>query len=296
MFINQVIYKKYFPKYNHDINIQDRYINYFNDLHSRFNFPLDKLSIKNYSYRHHELGNKLFELMSNKFNFRKCDYVLFPSWGVPFDPDYATHELHYKHKFNIESKMIDVRDCGSLCVFRAIDLASDLMRSECNKAILSCSIETKGSPAWNKMLSISPELNYISAIEILKESESKKLTEIICIKIKNNIINSDLWQAIKDILCENNIEAEDCTGFARAKNNLFMLGEINHNLFEFIFKIKWEPIYFKPSSGFVCYCLDQLINSKVITKREYIIIIDQDAESHSVALLILKLHHEKNHA
>ena len=216
MFINQVIYKKYFPKYNHNINIQDRYINYFNDLHKRFYFPIDKLAIKNYSYQHHELGNKLFELMDNKINIKKYDYILFPSWGVPFDPDYATHELHYKHKFNIESKMMDVRDCGSLCVFRAIDLSFDLMKSKDIKAILSCSIETKGSPTWNKMLSITPELNYVSAMEILKEPRVKNSIEIMCIKIKNNIINSDLWQVIKRTLYDNKIEVENCAGFASA--------------------------------------------------------------------------------
>jgi len=289
MFIETAFYQRYICNESNRIVVRNRFVDYFRDLYQRYHITLDQNSIPSVAYRHHELGCTLFSFLKNKVNINECDYIVFPSWGVPIDPDYASHELYYRHQFGFQNEMIDIRDCGSLCVFHAIDLIFQLMRFQTNSHILCCSIETSGSPNANHIITKKPEINFIAALNIVNRFDEPHSIKILDIAIDLHHIPSDIGYLLEKLLETNHVDPSLCIGLIKSKTNLFKLSDMRQKHISILFKINWNSLSHEISSGFVYYCLQKIDYFSFSEIKPFILIVDEDAEFPAIGMLLLKI-------
>ncbi|MDP1574041.1 MAG: hypothetical protein Q8L78_03785 [Coxiellaceae bacterium] len=147
-------------------NVDDGFINmdvgrvqYYKDLHLRYHIDFS-VNNKKKIYSYEFLSGLLFDVVKNKNFLSDIAWVLFPRHGYNWDGGHVSQELYLKNKYCLKSNLLDIRDCGSLCVYQAISLAKSL-----NKNVLIVSIE---------MDSIFKNFPYIGFLEIRKNRTSSK--------------------------------------------------------------------------------------------------------------------------
>jgi hypothetical protein len=100
-------------------------IEYYADLYDRYgvlhDFSIDK---KLLSLEH--MADELFNGFQQENAFDDCRWLFFTKHGFEWHGDYVSFELYLKERYAINGFVMDVRDCGALCVYYALQLLSDL--------------------------------------------------------------------------------------------------------------------------------------------------------------------------
>lgn len=278
MYINRVIYKTIgLDRFKKTI-VSDRVKKYLEDLYARYQADqnMDTLQLV---YSHDEMGNYLLNEIQQVGALMKADTIFFPAWGVSWSMDYAAHELHWKKVFGLNCKLLDVRDCGSLCVYYAIHIMLKLYMSKALKNVLICSIEHAWLFCKNKIKIHAPKISYIGSFQCSNDSVFNSKLEILSCDIVNNVrmneINNHLDNIILKILENYKIKSTDCHVWIRKFENI-------------VFHHKFHLIEHPMSSGFLYTCIDLILKSKKNTKNDYFLIIDFDPLRLSIGAVFIK--------
>jgi hypothetical protein len=278
MYINHVFYQTRFSDQLKKHPISDRVKTYLSDLYERYHSQ----SIIDFSqpvYNHAEAGDQLFCEASRHIDFGSLSMILFPIWETNLNMEYAVPELYWKNKYAIEAQFQDVRDCGSLCVFYAIQLLLKLSAAQCVKNSLCCSIEN--SIQTNKKITnvILPEIDYSAFIAFSNTVDSGCTLKILSSDIFHTAeINSTqlFHNMIKNKLNNLFVQLDDIIIYKRKSDE-------DHRHDACI-----EMIY-PMTSGFVYFCLENIIKNKKNIQCSTIFIIDYDASQETMGVLLLEI-------
>ena len=205
MYINQVIYETFIPDWIETSSIGDRVKKYFKDLYARYKTHLNMdLSGKAYSYD--DLGRLLFNDLKENDLLANADLIVFPSWSFSWDMKYAVPELVWKKQYDFHAQLLDVRDCGLLCVFRAIHITLKHYGANTLNQGLCCSIENAWLPMPNEKVQ-APEINYISSIAHSKHLHQNSGLKILCAEI---VASYDCLTNIQKIMREFRVPENHC--------------------------------------------------------------------------------------
>lgn len=278
MYINQVVYKEIGSDEFKERIVSNRVKKYIADLYQRYQADLN-MDMEQPIYSYDEMGKYLFKEFQRTDVLKNTEKILFPTWGVSWSMDYAVHEFHWNEMFGFNGTLLDVRDCGSLCVYYAIHIMLKLCRSKLLKNTLISSIENAWLFCKNKTKVHAPEINYVGSFQCENDKKFNSSLEIISCSIINSISTDKIDQQIEHIihamLFDYQIKKTDCDVWIRAFKNIIIQSD-------------WKQIYHPMSSGFLYYCVDLLLKNRGDFGRPYIFIVDFDPSRFSIGVILLK--------
>lgn len=277
MYINDVIYDTDFSE-KIEINfLTERVKLYFNDLYKRYKMDLN-MNLEKPVYRYDQMGEYLLSQISRKSNFTELDTIAFPSWSISWNMDYAVTELYWKNKFNLKAPFLDIRDCGSLCVFNAVAILLKLYEMKIIKKFLCCTIENKFLFLNEEEKMVAPMINYIGAF-IFSETRSTKLIKILYSKILQKThfkTENELLVFFRFFLESQRISEDSCQFYIRKYDIAFS--------FDF-----FHAISHPDSSGFIYYCIKNVLKNYDEIRLKYALIVDFDFSIGSTGILLLAI-------
>ena len=219
-------------------------------------------------YQYYQLGEYLLNQVSKSSDLNLLDTIAFPSWAMSWNMDYAVPELYWKNKFNLGASLLDMRDCGSLCVFNAISLFLKLYQVNAIKKFLCCSVENKFLlPATSKNV-YAPVINYLGALSFSDITSNNSIQVLYCQTYKKSQIKTEngFLEILCSILTLHCISKKSCAFYLRKKNTIF-----------------------PDSSGFIYFCINFLLKAQNKFYFKYAVIVDFDFSIGSTAVLLLKM-------
>ncbi|EKD92257.1 MAG: hypothetical protein ACD_29C00097G0005 [uncultured bacterium] len=278
MYINQVIYKTQFPDYIQKCSVSDRVKTYFKDLYHRYKSELTMdMSLPIYNYD--QLGKLLFHEIQRNGDLNSADTILFPLWAITWNMDYAVPEFHWKNEFGVNALFQDIRDCGSLCVYYALNILLTLNEAKLQKNVLCCSVENAWLPHENAKTLYASEINYIASLACSSDLQGTQPIKILSSKIfKLQTINSntEFNEMINAHLKSHQINGDDFIIYTRKNDE-------DHHTANNI------AISYQTTSGFIYYCLDMLFKNRQKVNFKYAFVIDYDESHSSMGVLLLQM-------
>ncbi len=278
MYINHIDYKTNFHHNIKKIPVSDRVKQYFEDLYSRNGTELS-IDMSVFVNDYMALGKLLFDEIYSTHELKNAQTIFFPVWAVSWNMEYATPELHWKEKYQIDATFLDVRDCGSLCVYYAFHLMLKLQKSETEKNNVCCSIENAFLPNLKNNHGISPSMNYIASVIFSHHSNDKNSLKIIMCDIYDmHQINSidQLKKTINNVMQTYDISENEHMIYIRKNTDYFSI----ENCISIAYPI---------SSGFAYYCLSLIYKSRKKINFKNIFIIDLDHANSLMGILFVKI-------
>ena len=247
MYINDFYFNSLENNEEKSIKIDKNRIQYYKDLYSRYeNHFLINENSNIYSYT--SVASVLFNEIKRRAEFCDVDWILFPKHGYSWDGAHVAQELYLKNKYRLTNNLLDVRDCGSLCVYQALTLGKSLSQN-----ILISSVET--DVIFNKF----PYIGFIKTSNNKYSDRDLFFENAHFFYSKDNFSMNDM---IKFFFNKIKFSVEDTVIFDHASDNL---------IFE---------------SGFL-YKILTLIN-KIYTDKKYFLIIDRKMGSQQCVFLFLR--------
>lgn len=201
--------------------------------------------------------------LDKQIDLSSIDFWILPNAGFMLSQRYVSAPLHWKNKFNIRAEIIEVKECGILCVFESLLLAQSLHLENKNYKIVIMTIENSYSPL-NKAFSQS---HYFAYMILNKDSNNLQSYKIlICQKISHKIKINYFEKLIKK--------------YGISKNKIACYSRNRKKFMKYFENFTFHEVFFSNSSGFVYYCLSILLNHV-----EYILLLDSDHDSIGYTLL-----------
>ncbi|OGT45645.1 MAG: hypothetical protein A3E82_09130 [Gammaproteobacteria bacterium RIFCSPHIGHO2_12_FULL_38_11] len=268
MIIDSVIFQTAFKNIKKQ-PVSDVVKAYLNDLYKLYNVNLNYDSSQ-FVYRYDLMGTILMNKLVKNNKFDQVDMVLLPSWGVTWNMDYSAPELYLKNKFNIHAAFLDVKGCGLLCVFYALNTLLKLYNSNSISKALCCSIENAWLFKLSKNKPVAPEINFVASLSTVSKCNSKQFVKVVLCEV---ISNKQYIEKIKSMINAFSMNINDFIVYVKHKDNFNVL-------------TSWNVIFYPISSGFVYYCLDFIFKNRI--KFNYIFIVDHDHALFSTGILLIK--------
>ncbi len=255
--------------------VSQRVKNYFNDLYLRYQIKWD-MDMSQTIYPYDKLIEVLFDKINTIEDLKKIQTIAFPSWSMNWNMDYAVPELYIKNKYSLTASLLDVRDCGILCVFYAFHILLKIVTHQNVNTVACCSIEN----AWLFLKYTNeipvPDINYVGAIIASQEMKSEKSINILSCDIVNHPFDVSL---IMTLLLNFNVS-----------KNLVSIYLKRHSALKKLFdSYQIIEVDYVMSSGFIYYCLSLMTQSIGASCFQYALIIDHDTVHHAAGILFLKL-------
>jgi len=117
---------------------RERFKQYYRDLYSHYGKKLDEETFDEGSQvTYSELGDAMLSKCHELKKMNDVDMLVFSYWAYEYDPDHASCGAYLSHRYNLQCKMFDVCEQGTISPFMAIKIIHAYMKNtEINKAIL----------------------------------------------------------------------------------------------------------------------------------------------------------------
>lgn len=274
MFISNICYKRIPINSDKICVVRDRYIKYKNDLYSRYSLPEIQENEILIDYRQHELMEILFDNSLLLNHLKNSEYLVFPYWREPIDPEFASHEMHYLYRYQLQGKVIDIRNCGSLCVINAFLISHRLSAQLSQNGIAIIYIE----PKEIKQYQLNKEKYHIATAVFFSKPQNENRIQIIDV-IFSHSLNQLLSMAY-------NITNQ----YSNGKPDLYARGSIVTKINNWSHEFHMHPIYhFEQSPSIVLYLFNKIFNDDLKTKESIFLMIEADSLCKKNAIIIAKI-------
>lgn len=142
MFIDRIFFEVCCDDKSNLVSINDEQIRFYSDLYDRYQTMIE-IDLTEKIFPYEILIDKVFYPIINAKQLADIEWILFPRTGLLWDGLYASSELFIKNRYQLNNKIVDIRECGSLCVFRAFEIALQFQFNNKSKTIMIVSIERK---------------------------------------------------------------------------------------------------------------------------------------------------------
>lgn len=259
MYINYSYYQNISSDHLNRVVMQDRFKQYFSDLYAAYQVPLE-INEKEFVFCYEEMASCLFAVEENQLACARSDYLFFPSWSFVLDSHCAIPELYLKNKFNWRGSILDIRDCGSLCVYHAIQLIIQLHQRQA----VCCTIENVFSFNTHFHHDLFPAINYVALLSFSSEKKSCFDLDILHCHVYNNAVN--IFEIIDHLTRQYHISIHQ-----------------RH------IRIRRDAMVYPASSGFLYDTINQIFTLSKKIKTEHVFIVDFDLITHFFGLIVIKL-------
>ena|SRR3990167_1990751 len=280
MYINCVDYQKIASTDLSGLVMQDHFKRYFIDLYGSYKM-LSEINDMTLVYRYEDTAAYLFDNDRNQLLCSQSDYLFFPSWGMIVDSNSAAPELYLKNKYKWTASILDIRDCGSLCVYYALHLMLKMI-NHLSLSAVSCMTVENVFPASDAFRDKTfPEINYAALISFSSVKKNVNDARVLYSDIYQNRTHFSyldrIMETITQIAKRYNIDTNKYHTIARQivdKKNIYLsLDLIPH------------PV----SSGFLYYILDQIKKTSIKIDVKYVFVVDIDWMANCFGVLLIEM-------
>jgi hypothetical protein len=278
-----------------DIEVRERFKQYYRDLHDRYNEPLDETTFANGSgYKFNELGYPIFDYCLKHGYLKKIDLMIASYWAHEFDPDHASCGPHFAHKYDFDCNMFDVLDQGSICTLTALNLIKKYQDNNASQNALCFALDQNSIPCAANGCFPMPTKNVAAAAMLSKQQTDNSFIKILDIKLWSEQKICDLrYDILADLLKtleEKNLSLTDC--IICCKRNTAVYRAIELYKYQHL-DIKDKLQFYFQQLDCACsdslYLIDQLNQKAWQPKEKYVLILEEDVESLACGLLMLEL-------
>ncbi|PIZ04946.1 MAG: hypothetical protein COY58_01385 [Gammaproteobacteria bacterium CG_4_10_14_0_8_um_filter_38_16] len=266
MYINYCIYQNRSLNKIKENTVKERAQQYFLDLYTQYQMPCH-MDFTDLVSNYEKLWMRCFASKKIKNCLKEASYILFPSWGVVLDSDFAVPELYFKEKFEWSASILDIRDCGRLCVFYAVHLLLAMQSSEDLFRGICCTVEDRLPIAHKKNSAVYPEIDYAGFLSLSNQVNNDTRFKIQFCDIFNHRNKLDI-SAVFEFCVEAVIESFNLSA---------------HSYVIYINNVRIEKkhypvftIFYPTSSGFLYYAVNSILNNLSLEHAEYIVFMDID--------------------
>lgn len=280
MFINYAYHQKIESSELVCESLQEHARQYFSDLYVMYDKPQEIMKT-NLFHTYIDAAAYLFDDVCRQKIANEADYLFFPSWGWVFDVHCIAPELYLKNKFKWRGSILDIRDCGSLCVYYALFLSLNFCKNTDISDNTICSIENAFESENKNREAVFPEINYVALLSLSSEKKSTFNIEIIHCDIFN-------YQII-----ENNKNQID-----RIISRIAYRHSLSENQYHVVIRKIDESIdvfkdanliIYPASSGFLYDVVSKIFQKDLNINFEYVFIIDFDLVTKRCGVLLSRM-------
>jgi hypothetical protein len=280
MFINYAYYQKIQSADLKSVSMHEHTKRYFSDLHAMYGKPFD-IKQTDLFYSYVDTASYLFDDACNQTIGAEAEYLFFPSWGWVLDTHCTAPEFYLKNKFKWRASILDIRDCGSLCVYYALYLVLNLSKNAKISGSAVCSIENAYQLVDDSKERVFPEINYVALLSLSAEKKSTFNIEIIHCDIFNYEIDENNQKQLSDTI----LRIAHQYGFLESQCHVVM-----REIDKAIWLLENTTLIMHPvSSGFLYEVLSQIYRGELIINSEYVFIIDFDLKAKRCGVLLSKM-------
>lgn len=268
MYIDLIEYQTRFSDSMGKCAITGRVKKYYQDLYAQYQTE-HQIDFEKFVYNANLFGDELIQVARKSVDFNAVEITLFPSWMPTFNMDYAVPELHWKKKNEISGEFLDVRDCGSLCVFYALHLLLKLNSVNLIHSALCFSFEN----------AIEQQIDYRAFLHFCGNKKA----------------DWNLKIHLSEII---NIEEVSTPELFKKMINAFLNKLSTQSDSYFIYKRKVAEnhqneasidIVYPDTSGFIYFCLENIAKNKKNIKYQYIFIVDYDKSCEKMGVVLVEI-------
>ncbi len=279
MFINHVDYQKLDFTDLNGFYMQDHFKYFYIDLYASYKM-VSEINDMVFVYRYEDIAACLFNNDQNQLWCSQSDSIIFPSWGMILDSNCAVPELWLKNRYQWTASLLDIRDCGSLCVYYAIHLIIQIIKNAFLSRVTCCTIENV-TPVKNTFCDmLYPEVNYAALLSFSSARNSSNDIEILYSGIHRNKRDISLNQTVIE-----------------TTHQIAQQYGIHSNKYHAVIRDIGEDVKAHPnidlilhpiSSGFLYYILNQIQKIKLTISSNYVFVIDIDSKKECFGILLVK--------
>lgn len=277
-----------------------RFIQYYKDLYSHLGSEIEEAVFKEGSQAtYSELGEAILTECNQSSILSDLDLMVVAYWAYEFDPDHASCGAYLCEKFNLDCKMFDVCEQGSIAPFTAIKIINSFIKNaQINKAVLLILEQTTIPRNKNDFDLVPSEAGAVSLIlgkaaftqNGIDEKNQYRIVNADVI-LDNRMVESsqDIMKMILNVYF-NNLDSERMTYIYLRKNSYLW------NIFQYHAKEIPPTVCVKPFSSQAgslqpWFALHNEFNKTSNVQNSplpNLIMLDQDVESLSTGILVLE--------
>jgi hypothetical protein len=278
MYINRIYYKTDWQGLIKKHFISDRVKKYFNDLYIKNNMKIN-FNLDGVLYDYHAAGNYWYDFLAQNIDMHNFDFILFPQWSCTWQMDYAVPELNWLYSHNLDIPFYDIRDCGKLSVFYALEILLQLSSKSDFTKNLCLSIENKFLDVGSGYKKSIPQIDYMGCIEFISSANGEAhLKPVLCnvIDCANQDLMKMISQTIKKIIDQFKILSDEYIIYIKSIDGMI-------NLYNAI------QVKYPETSGFIYYCISMIFKKRNTINFNYALIVDVDEEANNIAILVIQI-------
>lgn len=247
MYIN-AFYKEKIEGVDKDVAVGKNRAIYYADLYRAYQKVL-YMNIDKKIYSYEFLSKRLIQNMPDIVKKNKYDWIMFPHYFHHWNDGYAVPEFYLKKTYGFSGNFLDIRDCGTLCIYQALFLLKKL-----NASGLVLSIESD---------QVLNQYDYVGFLEINTNGSKSQLRikDIIFLSLEKNLF---LEKEVKEFLLKNNVTLEEVIIFSHA--------DYHYDFY----------------SGFFYEIVTYLTLCNVKIHKKYILVQDKDLDSNRQVLMLIE--------
>lgn len=274
MFIRTIFYKTISPDEMNLKKMSAESVQYLSDLYANYRIACD-IDMSDSIYHYEQTALHLFNSNTHQKICQQSDYLLFPCWGFACLATQAMPILSLRNRYAWKMPILDVQDCGSLCVYHAIFLLHQLHHSSAYEHYTCCTIEN----ALRVKNQIYPEIHYVGLLHFEKHySDQSHWIVLHCEMMVERKYDLQLG-----VLLETLSQIANHYGIEEKKYHVMI-----NNYSEQCVHHKQVTLFFHPpSSGFLYFILHAIQNCAVCVNTEFIFIVDFDYQTQSCGTMLI---------
>lgn len=270
---------------------RDRYVQYMNDLYKLYPGKLsEETFMEGSQMTYGELGDVLLSQDSVREELNKIDTMGIAHWSQEFDPDYASCGAYFLHQYQLNSEIFDVCDQGTIASYTALKLlAQKLQTGRSHNCMLLC-LEQTTVPRDKSSEDILPDVSgalaiVMSSVKNGTQFQLKKIGIIPeAIAIENiRAVEKRIWDDVES----NGFDY--LSSIIVIRKGSAIARSIKHHALKNSSPVNEAMLdYMSPKAGLLHAFIKLNDLSKHKFDKNWILLIDEDVESLTVAYVLLE--------
>lgn len=260
-----------------------RFVQYYQDLYKHLGSQLDESIFREGSQASYSaLGHLVLAECHEKKLLQGLDLLVAAYWAYEFDPDHASCGAYLCHQYQLDCKLFDVCEQGTLSPFTAIKLIKAFMQTNHLDSAMMLLMEQTTIPRNKFDGDVIPAASGAAAV-LFKEAKAvgNKILDADIVLDKQIVVSGE---SLVDFFVENYINklpvGEKIALFMRKQSYLWHMFRYYHHRLPPSVTLK----HFSGQSG----CLQPWILFSSAGISEHMVVIDQDIESLNVGILTVQ--------
>jgi hypothetical protein len=260
-----------------------RFVQYYKDLYKHLGSELDEQVFQEGAQASYSaLGELVLAECYEKKLLQRLDLLVAAYWAYEFDPDHASCGAYLCHRYQLDCKLFDVCEQGTLSPFTAIKLIKSFMQTNSLENAMMLLMEQTTIPRNKSDGDLVPTMSGATAV-LFQEAEKagNKIIDVDIVLAKQMTISG---QYLVDFFIEKYIQkiqvGESINLYLRKQSYLWHLFHYYRHRLPSLVSIK----HFSGQPG----CLQpwELFHTTGIS--EHSVLIDQDVESLNTGILTIQ--------